>query len=103
MTKAFMQFSTRIRPYQGLCWSAFCPDPALLNSFAIVALFFVIGEFIEQLAGKIAAKSAIFELSAFATGFYRALFAPERLSYFCAAVAVHFFAVFAGIAYDSTS
>jgi len=83
--------------------SVFCPGAALLDSFAIVALLFIVSEFVEQLAGKIAAESAIFKLFAFAAGFYRALVAPERFRDFDAAFTVHFFAIFTGTAHDSTS
>lgn len=81
----------------------FCPGTALLDSLAIVALFLVIGEFVEQLTGKIAAESAVLKLFAFAAGLYRALITPERLHDLDATFAVHLFAVFTGTAYDSTS
>jgi len=81
----------------------FCPGAALLDSFAIVALFFIVGELVKQLAGKIAAESAILKLFTFAAGFYRALLAPEGFRDLNAAFTVHFFAVFTGTAHDSTS
>lgn len=79
------------------------PRAALFDSFAIIALFFIISELVEQLAGKIAAESAIFKLFAFAAGFYRALVTPERLRDLNAAFTVHFFAIFTGTAHYSTS
>jgi len=83
--------------------SVLCPGTTLFDAPAVIALFFVVGELVKQLAGKVAAESAMLKLLAFAAGFYRALIAPERFGNFYAAFAVHLFAVFTGIAQNSTS
>ena len=55
------------------------PPPALLNPLSAVALFFVVGELVQQVAGKVRALSAVCQPLCFAAGLDGAAFAPERL------------------------
>ena len=55
------------------------PPLALLNPLSAVALFFVVGELVQQVAGKVRALSAVRQSLCFATGLDGAGFAPERL------------------------
>ena len=55
------------------------PPPALLNPLSAVALFFVVGELVQQVAGKFRALSAVRQPLCFAAGLDGAGFTPERL------------------------
>ena len=79
------------------------PFPALGYAFAIVALFLVIGEFIQNPAGKILAFAAVFVFFAFTARFYRTTIPPERLLDIRTARATHLFFVTAFTAKYSTS
>ena len=74
------------------------PPPALLNPFSAVALFFVVGELVQQVAGKVRALSAVRQPLCFAAGLDGAAFAPERLFDVRASLASRRFLVYAASA-----
>lgn len=71
------------------------PLPALLDALSIIALFFVIGESVEQIAGKITAFTAMLQAFTFAAAFYRAGIAPKRFVNMYTTTTIHFVLVFA--------
>jgi len=67
----------------------------LFNALTIIALLFVVGELIEQIAGKVTAFTAMRETFTFAAAFYRTGIAPKRLVNMYTALAIHLVPVFA--------
>ena len=85
--------SIPIEPVPSLC--VHTPFSALLNALSIIALFFVIGELVEQIAGKVTAFTAMLQAFALAATFYRAGIAPKRFVNMYTAAAIHLVPVFA--------
>ena len=71
------------------------PLPALLDALAIIALFFVVGELVQQITGKVTAFTAMLQTFAFAATFHRAGIAPKRLVNMYTAPTAHLVPVFA--------
>lgn len=85
--------SVPIEPVSSLC--VHTPLPALLDALSIITLFFVIGELVEQIAGKVTAFTAMLQAFTFAATFYRAGIAPKRFVNMYTAPAIHLVPVFA--------
>jgi len=66
----------------------------LLDALAVIALFFIVGELVEQIAGKVTAFAAMFQAFTFTATFYRAGIAPKRLVNMYTAPAIHLIPVF---------
>jgi uncharacterized membrane protein YhaH (DUF805 family) len=66
----------------------------LLNTLAIVTLFFIIGELVKKTAGENSAFSAMLQIFSFAAILYKAGITPKRLINMYATAAIHFLPVF---------
>jgi len=71
------------------------PLPALLDALAVIALFFIVGKLVQQIAGKVTAFTAMLQAFTFAATFYRAGIAPKRFVNMCTAPAIHLVPIFA--------
>jgi len=67
----------------------------LFDALAIIALFFVVGELVEQIAGKVTAFTAMSQAFSFAATFYRTGITPKRLVNMYTAPTIHLVPVFA--------
>jgi len=67
----------------------------LFDALAIIALFFVVGELVEQITGKVTAFTAMPQAFSFAATFYRAGITPKRLVDMYTAPTIHLVPVFA--------
>ena len=56
------------------------PHPALLNTFAVIAMFLVVGELVKHIARKVGAQTAMFQAFSFAAALYRTI-APRCCRY----------------------
>jgi hypothetical protein len=81
-----------IEPLSSLC--VHTPRPALLDALSIIALLFVIGELVKQIARKATAFTAMLQAFIFAATFYRAGIAPKRFVNMYTACAIHLVPVF---------
>lgn len=55
----------------------FSPAFALLNPFAVITLFLIVGKLVEQAAGERTALPAVLMFFRFTAGFYRTGLSPE--------------------------
>jgi hypothetical protein len=79
-----------------ITFASYClafPFSTLFNTLAVIALLFIIRELIKQVAGKIAAFSAVIYIFPFTAILNRARLAPKRLFHIYTSGAIHFFSV----------